>query len=228
MSHGSSKPAPIFRTRYRICTTMPVMPTEVDLLSSLLQALGQRRWEDAVRLGEEIADREARRGHARVARKLRGALASRDGAEVAEAFSPTPVGTHLAGALLPVDPVDGLDDVVLPSPLRAQLAEVLQEWRHRGQARPAEPPVERSPPRPPCPASFSPCRVARGSGFAATVGSTGVFGWSSSLPASATPPPSGSDPGTAQPTSFSAASHTAMDHSSIHDASLILTRGPKD
>ncbi|HEX3905193.1 MAG TPA: ATP-binding protein [Polyangia bacterium] len=112
---------------------MPAVPTEVDLLSSLLHALGQRRWEDAVRLGEEIADREARRGHARVARKLRGALASRDGAEVAEAFSPTPVGTHLAGALLPVDPVDGLDDVVLPSPLRAQLAEVLQEWRHRGK-----------------------------------------------------------------------------------------------
>jgi ATPase family associated with various cellular activities (AAA) len=109
------------------------MPTEVDILSSLLHALGQRRWEDAVRLGEEIADREARKGHSRVARKLRGALAPHDDSEVGGTFSPTPVGTPLAGALLPVDPVDSLDGVVLPSSLRAQLTEVLQEWRLRAK-----------------------------------------------------------------------------------------------
>ncbi len=109
------------------------MPTEVDLLSSLLHALGQRRWEDAVRLGEEIADREARRGHSRVARKLRGALSPHDDSEAGGTFSPTPVGTPLAGALLPVDPVDSLDGVVLPVPLRAQLTEVLQEWRLRAK-----------------------------------------------------------------------------------------------
>ena len=109
------------------------MPTEVDILSSLLHALGQRRWEDAVRLGEEIADREARRGHSRVARKLRGALAPHDDSEAGGTFSPTPVGTPLAGALLPVDPVDSLDGVVLPSSLRAQLTEVLQEWRLRAK-----------------------------------------------------------------------------------------------
>lgn len=105
------------------------MLTDVDLLSSLLQALGQRRWDDAVRLGEEIADREARKGHARVARKLRGALAPRDDGAVAE--GPTPVGAPLAGALLPVEAVDGLDDVVLPTALRASLGEVIQEWRLR-------------------------------------------------------------------------------------------------
>jgi SpoVK/Ycf46/Vps4 family AAA+-type ATPase len=109
------------------------MPTEVDILSSLLHALGQRRWEDAVRLGEEIADREARKGHSRVARKLRGALAPHDDSEAGGTFSPTPVGTPLAGALLPVDPVDSLDGVVLPSSLRAQLTEVLQEWRLRAK-----------------------------------------------------------------------------------------------
>ena len=116
-----------------MCTKMATMPTEVDLLSSLLQALGQRRWEDAVRLGEQIADREARKGHARVARKLRGALASRDDAEGSEAFAPTPIGPPMAGALLPVNPVDSLDDVMLPAPLRAQLTEVLQEWRLRAR-----------------------------------------------------------------------------------------------
>ncbi|HVV51744.1 MAG TPA: ATP-binding protein [Polyangia bacterium] len=105
------------------------MPTDVDLLSNLLQALSQRRWDDAVRLGEEIANHEARRGHARVARKLRGALAPRD--EGAETEGPTPVGAPLAGALLPVDTVDGLDEVVLPAGLRAKIGEVLQEWRLR-------------------------------------------------------------------------------------------------
>lgn len=105
------------------------MPTDVDLLSNLLQALSQRRWDDAVRLGEEIANHEARRGHARVARKLRGALVPRDEADGAE--GPTPVGAPLAGALLPVDPIDGLDDVVLPAGLRGKLGEVLQEWRLR-------------------------------------------------------------------------------------------------
>src|SRR4051794_30994965 len=100
------------------------MPSEVDILSSLLQALGQRRWEDAVRLGEEIADRQARKGNARVARKLRGALALRD--ETQGSQNPTPVGAPLAGALLPVDAVDGLDEVVLPPGLRAKLGEILQ------------------------------------------------------------------------------------------------------
>lgn len=104
------------------------MPTDVDLLSGLLQALGQRRWEEAVRLGEEIASSEARKGHARVARKLRGALAPRDGGD---AESPTPVGAPLAGALLPVEPVESLDEVVLPAAIRAKLGEILQEWRLR-------------------------------------------------------------------------------------------------
>jgi DNA-binding NarL/FixJ family response regulator len=109
------------------------MPADVDLLSSLLQALGQSRWQDAVRLGEQIADSEARKGHSRVARKLRGALAPREESESADGFSFTPVGAPLAGALLPLSPVDGLDDVVLPTSLRSQLGEVLQEWRLRAK-----------------------------------------------------------------------------------------------
>ena len=109
------------------------MPADVDLLSSLLQALGQSRWQDAVRFGEQIADSEARKGHSRVARKLRGALAPREESESADGFSFTPVGAPLAGALLPLSPVDGLDDVVLPTSLRSQLGEVLQEWRLRAK-----------------------------------------------------------------------------------------------
>jgi SpoVK/Ycf46/Vps4 family AAA+-type ATPase len=108
---------------------MRSVPTDVDLLSNLLQALSQRRWDDAVHLGEEIADREARKGHARVARRLRGALTSGDGAAPFDA--PTPIGAPLAGALLTVEPVDGLDEVVLPPAIRAKLGEVLQEWRLR-------------------------------------------------------------------------------------------------
>lgn len=104
------------------------MPPDVDLLARLLQALTQRRWDDAVRLGEDIASLEARKGHARVARKLRGALAH---ADENESENPTPVGTQVAGALMPVDPVEGLDDVVLPIAIRAKLGELLQEWRLR-------------------------------------------------------------------------------------------------
>ena len=105
------------------------MPSDLDLLSSLLQALGQQRWEDAVRLGEEIAEHEARKGHSRVARKLKGALALREVPENNDSL--TPIGGPLAGALLPVSPVDGLDSVVLPSNLRSGLGEVVQEWRLR-------------------------------------------------------------------------------------------------
>jgi SpoVK/Ycf46/Vps4 family AAA+-type ATPase len=103
--------------------------TDVDLLSTLLQALGQRRWEDAVRLGEEIASSEARKGHSRVARKLRGALLPSE--NEARTASPTPVGAPVASALLQVSPAESLDDVVLPLEVRGQLGEILQEWRQR-------------------------------------------------------------------------------------------------
>jgi SpoVK/Ycf46/Vps4 family AAA+-type ATPase len=111
------------------------MPSDVNLLSSLLQALGQRRWDDAVRLGEEIAAHEARRGHSRVARKLRGALGAppREDSDTGEGFSFTPVGGPLGGAILPVSPVDSLEAVVLPAALRASLGEVIQEWRLRAK-----------------------------------------------------------------------------------------------
>lgn len=72
---------------------------------------------------------EKGRDQARVARKLRGALGTQEEAESADGFSFTPVGAPLAGALLPVPPVDTLDDVVLPAAQRARLGEVLQEWR---------------------------------------------------------------------------------------------------
>ena len=107
---------------------MASVPTDVDLLSNLLQALTQRRWDDALRLGEDIASREARRGHSRVARRLRGALTLGD---ESESESPTPVGAQLAGALLPVEPVASLDEVVLPAQIRMKLGEVIQEWRLR-------------------------------------------------------------------------------------------------
>jgi SpoVK/Ycf46/Vps4 family AAA+-type ATPase len=102
---------------------------DVDLLSSLLQALGQRRWDEAVRLGEEIAADEARKGHSRVARKLRGALLSTD--EEAAPANPTPVGAPVSSALMPVAPAEDLEEVVLPGSVRGQLEEVLQEWRQR-------------------------------------------------------------------------------------------------
>jgi len=108
-----------------------IMSADVDLLSNLLHALGQQRWEDAVRLGEEIAAREAQKGHARVARKLRGALGSQEETESADGYAFTPVGAPLAGALLQVPPVDTLDAVVLPSGQRGLLGEILQEWRMR-------------------------------------------------------------------------------------------------
>jgi SpoVK/Ycf46/Vps4 family AAA+-type ATPase len=102
------------------------MPTDADILGRILQALGERRLDDAIRLGEELAAREARRGHPRVARKLRDALAPREDPEAL-----TAVGAPLATALLPVAPVDSLDHVELPTALRARLAEVVQEWRLR-------------------------------------------------------------------------------------------------
>jgi SpoVK/Ycf46/Vps4 family AAA+-type ATPase len=102
------------------------MPTDADMLSHILRALSERRIDEAVRLGEELANREARRGHTRVARKLRGALTFGD-----EATDATPIGQPLAAALLPVAPVESLDMVELPSTMRAQLTEIVQEWRLR-------------------------------------------------------------------------------------------------
>jgi SpoVK/Ycf46/Vps4 family AAA+-type ATPase len=101
---------------------------DVDLLSSLLQALSQRRWDEAVRLGEEIASSEARKGHSRVARRLRGALIS---SEVDATAAPTPVGAPVSSALMPVAAADSLDEVILPTAVRSQLTEILQEWRQR-------------------------------------------------------------------------------------------------
>jgi SpoVK/Ycf46/Vps4 family AAA+-type ATPase len=105
------------------------MPSDSDLLTNLLQALSQRRWDDAVRTGELIADREATKGHARLARRLRGALSAHDGEDGPAAA--TPVGAPLAGALLPVEPVESLDAVTLPGTVRGKLAELVQEWRRR-------------------------------------------------------------------------------------------------
>jgi len=107
------------------------LSTDTDLLRNLLQAIGQRRWTDAARLGEEIADHEARKGHARVARKLRGALGEDAGAMAGNRF--TQVESPFASALLQIDPVDGLSNVVLPPALRGQLTEVVQEWRLRSK-----------------------------------------------------------------------------------------------
>ena len=50
------------------------MATDVNTLSKLLQALAERRWDDAVTLGAELAKREERQGHFQAARRLRGAL----------------------------------------------------------------------------------------------------------------------------------------------------------
>jgi SpoVK/Ycf46/Vps4 family AAA+-type ATPase len=109
---------------------MADVPSDSDLLTNLLQALSQRRWDDAVRAGELIADREATKGHARLARRLRGALSANEG-EDSPVSAATPVGAPLAGALLPVEPVESLDAVTLPAAVRSRLAELVQEWRLR-------------------------------------------------------------------------------------------------
>jgi SpoVK/Ycf46/Vps4 family AAA+-type ATPase len=109
---------------------MPDVPSDSDLLTNLLQALSQRRWDDAVRAGELIADREANKGHARLARRLRSALVASDG-EDGPVSAATPVGAPLAGALLPVEPVESLEAVTLPAAVRTRLAELIQEWRLR-------------------------------------------------------------------------------------------------
>ena len=111
------------------------MAQDVELLSKLLAALGQRRLDEALRLGEEMADQEARRGHARVARRLRGALAQNDSAEVT--FEPLTTRTSVAGALLQLQTVESLDRVVLPDAIRGALGELLQEWRLREKLRAA-------------------------------------------------------------------------------------------
>jgi len=105
------------------------MPNDVDLLSQLLAALSQSRLDDARRLGEEIADHEARKGHMRVARRLRGALVQ--GEQSNPDFERISMGTAPHGALLHLAPAENLDSVVLPATLRGSLSELVQEWRLR-------------------------------------------------------------------------------------------------
>ena len=103
------------------------MATDVNTLSKLLQALAERRWEDALALGAMLAKREERQGHFQAARRLRGALG--ESAEEGEAPWQATGGRQTAlRALLPVSPVD-LDSVVLPRHLREQIEEVSLEWR---------------------------------------------------------------------------------------------------
>jgi len=105
------------------------MATDVNTLSRLLQALAERRWEDAVTLGAALAKREERQGHFQAARRLRGALGETGNGDAGEVpWRATGGAPSALRALLPVSPVE-LEQVVLPRHLREQLEELALEWR---------------------------------------------------------------------------------------------------
>jgi SpoVK/Ycf46/Vps4 family AAA+-type ATPase len=104
------------------------MATDVNTLSKLLQALAERRWDDAVSLGAVLAKREESQGHFQAARRLRGALGD-VGSQAAETpWRATNAASSALRALFPMSPVD-LDQVVLPRQLREQVDELALEWR---------------------------------------------------------------------------------------------------
>ena len=106
-----------------------IMATDVNTLSRLLQALAERRWEDAVTLGASLAKREERQGHFQAARRLRGALGETGNGDAGEVpWRATGGAPSALRALLPVSPVE-LEQVVLPRHLREQLEELALEWR---------------------------------------------------------------------------------------------------
>lgn len=103
------------------------MATDVNTLSKLLQALAERRWDDAVTLGAELAKREERQGHFQAARRLRGALG--EGADSPDMPWRAPgAPSSTLRALVPLSPVE-IDQVVLPRHLREQLEELALECR---------------------------------------------------------------------------------------------------
>lgn len=105
------------------------MATDVNTLSKLLQALAERRWEDAVTLGADLAKREERQGHFQAARRLRGALGDTGNTDAGEVpWRGTGGAPSALRALLPVSPVE-LDQVVLSLPMREQVEELALEWR---------------------------------------------------------------------------------------------------
>jgi len=84
-----------------------IMATDVNTLSRLLQALAERRWEDAVTLGAALAKREERQGHFQAARRLRGALGETGNGDAGEVpWRATGGAPSALRALLPVSPVE--------------------------------------------------------------------------------------------------------------------------
>ena len=102
------------------------MASDVNTLSKLLQALADRRWDDAVTLGAELAKREERQGHYQAARRLRGALG--DGEPSDSVWRAPGAPSSALRALFPLSPID-IDQVVLPRKLREQVEELALEYR---------------------------------------------------------------------------------------------------
>ena len=109
------------------------MASDVNTLSKLLQALAERRWEDAVTLGAALAKREERQGHFQAARRLRGALGEAGNGDPGDVPWRATGGVPSAlRALLPVSPVE-LEQVVLSRQMREQVEELALEWRLHAQ-----------------------------------------------------------------------------------------------
>jgi SpoVK/Ycf46/Vps4 family AAA+-type ATPase len=107
--------------------------TNVNTLSRLLQALAERRWDDAVSLGAELVNKEEQQGHFQAARRLRGALGETSAGEGNDTpWRATGTAPSALRALLPMSPVE-LDQVVLPHDLREQVEELALEWRLHDQ-----------------------------------------------------------------------------------------------
>lgn len=103
----------------------------ITKLSKLFHAIAGRDWSGAQQLAREIASEEERKGHRTAAQLLRGALHHNGSRPSIEASSDQQEAHLVSDALTPVDSNLGIDSVMLRGKNRAELLDLIKEWRHR-------------------------------------------------------------------------------------------------
>ena len=109
------------------------MPS-VDELTALFRAISTRDWTSVEQAAQSVAARQDERGHHSAARRLRGALISKNGSAKRHESNGQAVATFApANSLLRLDRVVELDSVRLRPKARLALAMFIREWEHRSQ-----------------------------------------------------------------------------------------------
>src|SRR5262249_8264501 len=118
------------RDRYARFTNV----ASVAKLLELFRCIADGEVAQARQIGETICRAEEERGNHTAARRLRGALHGSNGSNGEQSHAWQSQGLIIPTALTPLEPLaGGLVSVELPSKVRAELSEVVLEWKRRDE-----------------------------------------------------------------------------------------------